>query len=162
MRHRSGPWGKGAPLRPPDAVREADRCGPRGAGLGRIQPVPRSPIPIPPDSDRRAALNEPNRRSDSQRPRGRNRNGNGDRRSPRRRRYRGAAPNPDTRGQSHAGHLRPAGLRLWGKRDIPTAREPHRDRTRGRTHERPRPQRPPGARGSHAGVESPRNLNIYL
>lgn len=33
---------------------------------------------------------------------------------------------------------------------------------RGRTHERSRPQRPPGARGSHAGVESARNLNIYL
>ena len=44
----------------------------------------------------------------------------------------------------------------------PTTREPHRDRTRGRAHERPRPQRPRGARGSHAGVESARNLNIYL
>nr|DAO74782.1 MAG TPA: hypothetical protein [Caudoviricetes sp.] len=79
MRHRSGPWGKGAPLRPPDAVREADRCGPRGAGLGRIQPVPHPPIPIPADTHRRAALNEPNRRSDTQRPQGRNRNRDGDR-----------------------------------------------------------------------------------
>lgn len=162
MRHRSGPWGKGAPLRPPDAVREADRCGPRGAGLGRIQPVPRSPISIPADAHRRAALNKSNRRSDSQRPRGRNRNRDGDRRSARRRRHRGTAPNTNPRGQSPAGHLRPAGLGLRRKRNLPTTREPHRDRTRGRAHERPRPQRPPGARGSHAGVESARNLNIYL
>nr|DAH99997.1 MAG TPA: hypothetical protein [Caudoviricetes sp.]DAS57130.1 MAG TPA: hypothetical protein [Caudoviricetes sp.]DAS71063.1 MAG TPA: hypothetical protein [Caudoviricetes sp.] len=39
--------GKGEPLRPPDTVREADRCGFSGAGLGRIRPVPRPPVPVP-------------------------------------------------------------------------------------------------------------------
>nr|DAF53081.1 MAG TPA: hypothetical protein [Siphoviridae sp. ctJyX12] len=50
--------GKGTPLRPPRAVREADRRRSRGAGLGRIRPVPRPPLPVPAHANRRAPVNE--------------------------------------------------------------------------------------------------------
>ena len=63
-----GSLGKGAPLRPPNTVREADRCGPRGTGLGHIRPVPRTPIPILLKRTRRLASTSPNRRSDTNGP----------------------------------------------------------------------------------------------